>query len=1526
MGPTTAPPQQPFDSRRLPPRAPFAMRRVPQRNHTVTIHGPPSSTGRPTHAFQRPPPVPRDQHQPFQGRGWSTWMEVAIRIRGLPSTITTYQLWEVFHEEGPLDSIELYEDGRGNKNGNARLKFRPPPDTAFWRTGTYELHSEDGMKASAVEVFLEEPKSAFLSQSPANPEVRFPERTTIALHAMDVGFMYQSNTMMSMRHVEARDNIRMELELNLFRRLIDVTFDFPVVDPRDPAQEPPLTVNSLPSDLNTLGALNRMEKYRFRIPIEQLHKIEELDVRAGTRSFVISLDTPPNYYRKAVGAQLQASHSTRGTFWNEWDTWFRTTDVLYNPTEMKDAKVALKKTKPLIDIGRWTTFRFSFKYTSSSEGAYKTICAALRDYNVQIKPCPDLSFAQDVGPAVWEWIDKPVSKSTAAASFLADLQEPTVPLLPFPVRYMLEACISQGCLNEHNLDKGFVERLATMEQNKASDMLEWVLQQKTRIYEPMTIFDMDFTRGTASRTKIPHYCTYSRKATVTPSMVYYGVPSIDISNRVVRQYAEYADRFLRVQFTDEKFQGRINSTDKKTSNEILTRIQRTMTNGILIGDRHFEFLAFGNSQFREHGAYFFAPTMHLKTTDIRQWMGNFSSIRTPAKYAARLGQCFSTTRAINGARVTVKEIADVVRGEFNFTDGVGKISGFLAQMIAGELRVGHVPSVFQFRLGGCKGVLTTWPDARHHEVHIRPSQYKFAAVHNGLEINRWSQFGAASLNRQIIIVLSTLGVPDDVFKRNLDKMMDDLGRAMHEETQALHMLQRYIDPNQMTLTLAGLILDGFMTSKEPFMMSLLQLWRAWSIKYLKEKARILVDKGAFLLGCTDETQTLKGHFEDLQVGCEAPEDERLKALPEIFVQVPNPDRPGQYTVIEGLCLLARNPSLHPGDIRIVRAVDNLKLRHLRDVVVLPQTGDRDVASMCSGGDLDGDDFLVIWDKEFIPPEWNHPPMDYTPDRPNQLNRDVEIRDIINFFVNYMKNDRLGTIAHSHLAHGDRSSDGIKAGNCLELAALHSKAVDYVKSGEPAEMPKELKPRAWPHFMEKRYVAKGQTYVSGKILGQLYDKVDRRDFVPIYDKPFDSRILLAYEPDHEMMTAARDLKDLYDTDMRRIMAQYDIRTEFEIWSTFAMQFINPSKDYKFHEEMGQIASTLKDRYRAACVEQAGSQTFEVLGPFVTAMYRVTEEQVNAALEECRAKKIVGGKEVAKRLMKPESMPLISFPWCFPEVLGKIATGSASTSTERKIKQASVEQPKQQTTMAPLPNIHEEDIVETADGVTHRGDLLELFNDGDVAEPCLNSLTNVDSASNDLGELNGLDFGSSKETTDGGGAVEVEYRGPDDQWLGLEVLEDSRDGSRSASSFPFEPERDASLEQSLIGIGTRGEGVDGANHLTNHRTIDLLDDFETYSVSRDTSLDNSFQRARVGYTDGLTANGCQSAATAIAAEHPIDLSTAANASRDAAQEKPNIGGSDEPDDEVLMAEEIQLDDIGDTAMDKLARMVADSSTDE
>ncbi|KAK8201884.1 hypothetical protein M8818_005408 [Zalaria obscura] len=176
-------------------------------------------------------------------------------------------------------------------------------------------------------------------------------------------------------------------------------------------------------------------------------------------------------------------------------------------------------------------------------------------------------------------------------------------------------------------------------------------------------------------------------------------------------------------------------------------------------------------------------------------------------------------------------------------------------------------------------------------------------------------------------------------------------------------------------------------------------------------------------------------------------------LPEIFLQIPDLDNKGRYRTVEGICVLARNPSLHPGDVRVVQAVACPALQHLKNVVVLPQKGDRPLANMCSGGDLDGDDYLVIWDEDLIPSlsERNHEPMDYTPPDPIRAIGPVTVRDMTNFFVSYMKHDNLPFIAINHRVFADSLWDGVKSDKCIELAQLHSQAVDFAKTGAALDM-------------------------------------------------------------------------------------------------------------------------------------------------------------------------------------------------------------------------------------------------------------------------------------------------------------------------------------------------------------------------------------------------------------------------------------------------------------------------------------------
>lgn len=196
-----------------------------------------------------------------------------------------------------------------------------------------------------------------------------------------------------------------------------------------------------------------------------------------------------------------------------------------------------------------------FDISDNKRQRFDLMSNVFRDHNIEIKEFADFKLVTKREPTIWDYVDKPPTRNKTMNHALDELMaENTAPALTFPVRYQLEVCISQGCLNEHNMSQEFVARLIETEEARAQDILEFVANQKIRIYDPMEIFDIKVVNGLASRPRIPHYCAYIRSATITPSTVYYNTPTVETSNRIIRRYSEHADRFLRVRFTDEKFE------------------------------------------------------------------------------------------------------------------------------------------------------------------------------------------------------------------------------------------------------------------------------------------------------------------------------------------------------------------------------------------------------------------------------------------------------------------------------------------------------------------------------------------------------------------------------------------------------------------------------------------------------------------------------------------------------------------------------------------------------------------------------------------------------------------------------------------------------------------------------------------------------------------------------------------------------------------------------------------------------------
>lgn len=206
---------------------------------------------------------------------------------------------------------------------------------------------------------------------------------------------------------------------------------------------------------------------------------------------------------------------------------------------------------------------------------------------------------------------------------------------------------------------------------------------------------------------------------VTPSKICYEQPKDMMLNRILRSFNP--DYFIRVQFRDEDGL-KISSVKSQASlKNLLLRVERVLQEGLIIGGRHFEFLAMSSSQLRDHGCWFVASYYGpdgtiVNANRIRAWCGDFGKIKNVAKYVARLGQSLSASQdtvvvsaydfeIIKDITVVSPRAESGIPKEYTFTDGIGMISPALAAEVAERLNLSPCPSAFQIRFAGFKGII-----------------------------------------------------------------------------------------------------------------------------------------------------------------------------------------------------------------------------------------------------------------------------------------------------------------------------------------------------------------------------------------------------------------------------------------------------------------------------------------------------------------------------------------------------------------------------------------------------------------------------------------------------------------------------------------------------------------------------------------------------------------------------------------------------------------------------------------------------
>jgi RNA-dependent RNA polymerase len=348
----------------------------------------------------------------------------------------------------------------------------------------------------------------------------------------------------------------------------------------------------------------------------------------------------------------------------------------------------------------------------------------------------------------------------------------------------------------------------------------------------------------------------------------------------------------------------------------------------------------------------FASNSLVSADGIRRWMGDFLRIRNVAKCAARMGQSFSSsTKSVDVERWETEEIPEI-RNEgcpYPFSDGIGKISESFAVRVAKKCRLVKqygVPSSYQIRYGGYKGVVAVDPtmESSSYKLSLRPSMNKFPSEQISLDILNWSRPMPSYLNREIITLLSTLGIADSVFEGMQARVLVKLEAMMEDAELAMEVLETFAGGQQQQVLLK-MLSCGFRADREPFLRSMLHAFRACQLSQLRRKAHIFVPKGRLLMGCLDETRTLD--YGQVFI-CVSPSRSPLLHHRSSFddgleTRVVCRGIGGStraVKIVRGKVIVAKNPCCHPGDIRILSAVDVPSLHHLVDCVVFPQRGPR----------------------------------------------------------------------------------------------------------------------------------------------------------------------------------------------------------------------------------------------------------------------------------------------------------------------------------------------------------------------------------------------------------------------------------------------------------------------------------------------------------------------------------------------------------------------------------------------------------
>ena len=552
-----------------------------------------------------------------------------------------------------------------------------------------------------------------------------------------------------------------------------------------------------------------------------------------------------------------------------------------------------------------------------------------------------------------------------------------------------------------------------------------------------------------------------QRCVITPTYILFTPYVLEQGNRVLREFIKASTDTILCTFKMDTM------GEDRWSNSILVEyIKFILSNGFKIGEKNFRFFNYSQSQFRSLSCW-----LLTNPEEIIKKLGDFSNIKPVSKYAARISQTLTTTmKTIIIPKDKIRFIDDIKANGYIFSDGVGRISYKLAKQINDEfLKLNYIPSCFQGRFLGCKGVWTTMWDDNSGQIYCRGSQTKFIVEPdekiNYFELCDYSRYIQSYLNRQVILLLKALGIRDEKF----EKKLNDYQKKLYDPKFVLSLVH-YPEWRKIFNRMYSC---GINRVNDRLLKTLIESNLDILYDDVKKKARIYVDESAYVKGIMDE-------YGILNYG-------------EAFLHIKRDDLD---LILDKKAAIAKCPCLYPGDIQVLRfrkynknIISTKKyeiFNKYENVIIFPSRGKRPHPNECSGSDLDGDDYFVFYDSDLIPVK-KVEPMSYDfPSGPINENEKYTINDVISYFAEYTNYNNLGLIGDAHMAISDKQEKGANDPTSRKIAVKFAEAVDAPKTGKKIELNDDENPKLFPHFMEKNKI---NVYHSTSILGKLYDKAN-----------------------------------------------------------------------------------------------------------------------------------------------------------------------------------------------------------------------------------------------------------------------------------------------------------------------------------------------------------------------------------------------------------------------------------------------------